>query len=466
MPGLEDVPLECYNELLDTEALVQLSRSSKALHSRASEPYCWALAAARDFGLDRREALKLSAHPAAQVALLGVTAPCHHAVVRRRVASRAAAFWARLRAFHASAGLPLELAPPPAAAELAAAEAAAGLRFPFALRALLAAGGGQRGSLGGGLRGALGAWFVYDRACSLSLLHGGLPSLLRLHGALCAGSPRTAGLFPVAAPLGWGGSGFYFVQCGEAADRGAVYCGTVARSAGGRAGISELWPAAAGAAAVAAAPGALGAGEAAREDDLLAWCEAWAGLLEGGGRALARVPPELQEALVESAGAAPAAVPRTPRAISAWPTAGPGTSHAVTRGVHLFVSSLFLPGLSRPGALLFAYRVFLWRDAGAPGAPGDLRLTMRHWVITPAGGAAQEVHGEGVVGLFPALPASGAEHGSRDAAFEYASQTAFAAPRGNTMRGTLEFEEAGGGGSVHVQMAPLEFQGLPPFLYA
>jgi hypothetical protein len=82
--------------------------------------------------------------------------------------------------------------------------------------------GTEENHLPGGLRGALGAWFVYDRACSLSLLHGGLPSLLRLHGALCAGSPRTAGLFPVAAPLGWGGSGFYFVQCGEAAEDGSA----------------------------------------------------------------------------------------------------------------------------------------------------------------------------------------------------------------------------------------------------
>jgi uncharacterized protein affecting Mg2+/Co2+ transport len=109
--------------------------------------------------------------------------------------------------------------------------------------------------------------------------------------------------------------------------------------------------------------------------------------------------------------------------------------------------------------------VQLWRDLSTPDAPRNLRLTHRHWVITAKGHAPQEVHGEGVIGLFPSLPASGAEHGSRDAAFEYASQTHFPGPDGNKMRGALEFEEEGGG-TLLVTMAELEFVGSPPFLYA
>ena len=165
----------------------------------------------------------------------------------------------------------------------------------------------------------------------------------------------------------------------------------------------------------------------------------------------------------EAAPQPPPAVP--PRYISAFPTGGPGTSHAVTRGVHLFATSLLLPACSQPGAAVFAYRVLLWRDAGAPGAPGDLRLTHRHWVITPRGSDPQEVHGEGVVGLFPTLPASGAEHGSREVAFGYASQTNFPELAGNRMRGALEFEEPGGG-RVMVEMAELEFVGTPAFMFA
>lgn len=362
MPTIEDIPLECYNELLDTEALVQLSRTSSVLHERSMEPWVWALSASRDFGLDRREALRAGAHPARILASMGVSGACHHALVRRGVAARAAAFWRRLAACCAAAGLPLAVLPPPTGAELAAAEAATGVRFPFALRTLLAAVGGeaQRGTEAL-LGGAMGGVVVYDYFSSLSLLAGGLSNLVALQRRVCVGAHAT--LFPVATSL-WT---LYLIECGEGPNRGTLFCGRLARTAQGQLRVAQLLPAAAGAAA--ATPGALGAGEGAHEDDLLAWCEAWVALLEGGGRATAAVPPDVRGQLAaaaeEEAAAAAAAAgedaappPVVPlRYISAWPMGGTGTSHAVTRGVHLFASSLLLPALSKPGVMVFAVRV-------------------------------------------------------------------------------------------------------------
>ena len=467
--GLEDVPLETFHDFLDTEGLVLLSRTSRALWERTKEPWVWALAAARDFGLERRAALRAGAHPSHLLSALSAPLPCHHALVRRRVAARAASFWARVRTYWAASGLPsLSLLPPPSGVELAAAEAATGLRFPFALRALLGACGGevQRGAAAH-MSGLLGGWHVYDEATSLSLFSGGLPELLRLHLRLCRGDARTAALLPVA--FATASAVVYLLDCGEdVGTRGALLCGVVARvMVGGVPSLRvvQLRPAAAGAARATQ----VGAREGPMEDALLEWCEHFVGLLEGGARAPAPLPEDLQDALAEAAAADPtpqqvAAVPRAPRFLSAWPTRGPGTSHAVTRGVHLFASSLFLPGMSARGQFMFTYRLWLWREAGAAGAPSDITLTHRHWFLRPNEGDEDEVHGEGVVGFFPFLPADGSQHGSREDAFTYASLTHFKGPDGNRMRGALQFEDAAGA-RVDVELAELEFIGTPAFLY-
>jgi ApaG protein len=74
---------------------------------------------------------------------------------------------------------------------------------------------------------------------------------------------------------------------------------------------------------------------------------------------------------------------------------------------------------------VFAYRITL-RNAGSASA----QLLSRHWVITDATGAVEEVRGEGVIGEQPLLN-PGEE-------FEYTSGTMLKTPVG-TMQGEYTF---------------------------
>jgi len=76
------------------------------------------------------------------------------------------------------------------------------------------------------------------------------------------------------------------------------------------------------------------------------------------------------------------------------------------------------------GRYVFAYTITI-RNAGTVAA----QLISRHWIITDAGGAVQEVKGLGVVGAQPLLR-PGESH-------QYTSGTAIATPVG-TMRGSYE----------------------------
>lgn len=76
------------------------------------------------------------------------------------------------------------------------------------------------------------------------------------------------------------------------------------------------------------------------------------------------------------------------------------------------------------GRFVFAYTITI-RNAGTVAA----QLISRHWIITDAGGAVQEVKGLGVVGAQPLLR-PGESH-------QYTSGTAIATPVG-TMRGSYQ----------------------------
>ena len=107
-------------------------------------------------------------------------------------------------------------------------------------------------------------------------------------------------------------------------------------------------------------------------------------------------------------------------------------STAVTEGVRVSVSALYLPHQSAPDdhRFVFAYTVVI-RNEGDRVA----QLRTRHWVITDGRGHIEEVRGDGVVGEQPVL-GPGQE-------FHYTSGCVLATPRG-TMHGSYQMRREDG----------------------
>jgi ApaG protein len=99
-------------------------------------------------------------------------------------------------------------------------------------------------------------------------------------------------------------------------------------------------------------------------------------------------------------------------------------STALTDGIRVTVWSAFRAERSDPekGRWLFSYTVRIANEGEAPA-----KLVARHWIITDAHGASEEVVGEGVIGQQPRL-----EHGQH---FEYTSFCVLGTPHGS-MRGS------------------------------
>jgi len=96
--------------------------------------------------------------------------------------------------------------------------------------------------------------------------------------------------------------------------------------------------------------------------------------------------------------------------------------------IQVVTEPMYVARESKPEArrFVFAYTVTIVHRDGAPA-----RLINRHWVITNADGACQEVRGRGVVGEQPRL-----ECGQ---SFRYTSAAVIETPVG-TMQGDYEFE--------------------------
>ena len=107
-------------------------------------------------------------------------------------------------------------------------------------------------------------------------------------------------------------------------------------------------------------------------------------------------------------------------------------STAVTEGVRVSVSALYLPHQSSPEdhRFVFAYTVVI-RNEGDKTA----QLRTRHWVITDGRGHIEEVRGDGVVGEQPIL-GPGQE-------FHYTSGCVLSTPRG-TMHGSYQMRRDDG----------------------
>lgn len=107
-------------------------------------------------------------------------------------------------------------------------------------------------------------------------------------------------------------------------------------------------------------------------------------------------------------------------------------SSAITDGIRVDVNAEYVPEHSRPRdhRYVFAYSVTITNLGGQTA-----QLLRRHWVITDANGAIQEVRGDGVVGTQPVLRA-----GEK---FQYTSGCMLTTPRGE-MHGTYEMKRDDG----------------------
>ena len=461
--SLNDVPWDALWRFLPTPSLLQLAALSRQLRGRSRDKWLLEAIFRRDFG----EPAPPDATPAAWGARAAAFYPpaprsALRALAARGVLPRAQRVWATLRAFSAAHALPCALLPPAAASATLEAEAALGVRFPHALRALLACSEGQAhqgfGDAGADdFRGLLGGACIYDVQTTTALLPGGLGALRGLTELLRA---RVPGFPRELVPVARSSAIFFLLDCGEGSARGSLWrCGARAL----------LAPAALGASIAPA-----GGGEGALEDCVLEWLEEYVARLARGVYTVESVEQDEDD---PEGGANSDEARAARRYISAWPAASEGGgSHAVTHGIHVEVSSLLLPFQSiLPGAwtctlgaygadalaawrrlragspqpptegdapiLSFGYRLRMWREAAAPSAHageyGAVRLTRRTWVSQEAGGEEERMGGPGVIGLFPQL-----RRGGR--AFSYASQTRFEALPGR-MRGVLHFKSEGWG---------------------
>ena len=101
-------------------------------------------------------------------------------------------------------------------------------------------------------------------------------------------------------------------------------------------------------------------------------------------------------------------------------------------GISIQVKTHYLAEHSSPAIhrFAFAYSISITNNGDAP-----VQLLSRHWIITDAEGAVQEVKGAGVVGQQPVL-----QPGEQ---FEYTSGCTIASPVG-TMKGSYFMEAADG----------------------
>lgn len=125
-------------------------------------------------------------------------------------------------------------------------------------------------------------------------------------------------------------------------------------------------------------------------------------------------------------------------------------STALTNGILVTVRSEYIPERSSLSSQQFAF-AYTVKIANQGTTPAQLRS--RHWIITDADGAVQEVRGEGVVGAQPLLR-PGEE-------FEYTSWCVIGTPSGS-MRGTYQMVTPEGV-QFDAEIAPFRL-GLPQTL--
>lgn len=112
---------------------------------------------------------------------------------------------------------------------------------------------------------------------------------------------------------------------------------------------------------------------------------------------------------------------------------------AATPEIRIDVKTEFRPDRSSSGRYLFTYTIRIANQGDRPA-----KLVSRHWIITDAQGAKEEVVGDGVVGQQPRLKAGDT--------FEYTSFCVLKTPHGS-MHGTYHMVRDDGA-SFEAEIAP------------
>ena len=208
-----------------------------------------------------------------------------------------------------------------------------------------------------------------------------------------------------------------------------------------------------------------------RSDDFLLWLEEHVRRLRSGESRVEPVP--VRDTVIEGI----TLYPQFPLNSSPVITEGVQcVSRAVTRGVEVIASAVYVPGSNRFG-FIYSVRIRLLtrQDEGEYVSPSQrgfetCQLWSRHWRITDdVAGTTHEVDGEGVIGMYPLLHEGGyTESGdSFDGIFQYQSCTGGAMKRGS-FAGHLRFVpgsiESPTGSQFEVEVKPFELR-RPRFLY-
>ncbi|KAL2652793.1 hypothetical protein R1flu_020921 [Riccia fluitans] len=161
------------------------------------------------------------------------------------------------------------------------------------------------------------------------------------------------------------------------------------------------------------------------------------------------------------------------RSISLFPLKEPVCTQAITCGIQVKCSSVFLPELSRievPGernddSYMFAYSVRMRLSEEGNRYCGKLmesaQLAGRHWIIRFGEEIIHDVRGEAVIGLYPVLRAGGEE-------FVYESRSSQKGKRGGSMEGDFTFvpgrltKPEGGHFAAYIARFPLD---VPDYIY-
>eukprot|EP00980_Cylindrotheca_fusiformis_P023309 scaffold10345_cov158-Cylindrotheca_fusiformis.AAC.1 len=203
-----------------------------------------------------------------------------------------------------------------------------------------------------------------------------------------------------------------------------------------------------------------------RGDEFLIWMEEFAKRLSSGQIGLGFMGSTPED---------PPSITLYPRLLPSTSLPGPGEiplcSHAVTLGVEVIGSAVYAPQAVREFGFIYSIRIQLVTQSADDNPncymyPVDrgfetCQLQSRHWKITNfETGSVNEVHGEGVIGMFPIL----SEGGYMDAGaffpttFQYQSCTG--PIRRGSFGGTLEFVP----GTIASPTGPPFYAELKPFL--
>ncbi|KAI6695968.1 hypothetical protein NL676_023678 [Syzygium grande] len=156
------------------------------------------------------------------------------------------------------------------------------------------------------------------------------------------------------------------------------------------------------------------------------------------------------------------------RSICQFPEEPPLCSTAITNGVRIRSSAVFVPEFAdlqnESEKHFFSYSIrmsLIPEGCMANGLPYDYcQLNWRHWIIRANDAVVSDVNGEAVIGMFPLLHSGGKE-------FVYESCTTLGSPRGS-IEGAFTFvpgrlaDPKGGPFSVQVAQFPLE---LPDYVF-